>query len=85
MEFIVDLARDLAVVAIELVVLITLGWCLSRNSARQVSSGVATASFAWANRKRLALIIGLSKNWAPSIHRQERIDGDSSQDGKRTY
>ena len=34
MHLIVDLARDLAIVAIELFVLITLGWCLSRNSAR---------------------------------------------------
>jgi len=33
MHLIIDLARDLAIVAIELLVLITLGWCLSRNSA----------------------------------------------------
>lgn len=32
MHLIVDLARDLAIVAIELLVLIFLGWCLSRNS-----------------------------------------------------
>ena len=34
MHFIIDLARDLAIVAIELLVLIFLGWYLSRNSAR---------------------------------------------------
>jgi hypothetical protein len=33
MHLIIDLARDLAIVAIELVGLISLGWCLSRNSA----------------------------------------------------
>jgi hypothetical protein len=32
MQLIIDLARDLAIVAIELLVLITLGWYLSRNS-----------------------------------------------------
>jgi hypothetical protein len=34
MHLIIDLARDLAIVAIELVVLISLGRCLSRSSAR---------------------------------------------------
>ena len=34
MHLIVDLARDFAIVAIELFVLITLGWCLTRNSAK---------------------------------------------------
>jgi len=34
MHLIVDLTRDLAIVAIELVVLISLGWCLSRHSVR---------------------------------------------------
>jgi hypothetical protein len=33
MHLIIDLARDLAIVAIELLVLISLGWCLSRKSA----------------------------------------------------
>jgi len=33
MHLIIDLARDLAIVAIELVALISLGWCLSRSSA----------------------------------------------------
>ena len=33
MHLIIDLARDLAIVAIELLVLISLGWYLSRNSA----------------------------------------------------
>jgi len=32
MHLMIDLARDFAIVAIELVVLISLGWCLSRNS-----------------------------------------------------
>ena len=32
MDLIINLARDLGIVAIELFVLITLGWCLSRNS-----------------------------------------------------
>jgi len=33
MHLIIDLARDLAIVAIELVVLLSLSWCLSRSSA----------------------------------------------------
>jgi hypothetical protein len=33
MHLIIDLGRDLAIVAIELVVLISVGWCLSRSSA----------------------------------------------------
>jgi hypothetical protein len=33
MHLINDLARDLAIVAVELLVLIALGWCLLRNSA----------------------------------------------------
>jgi len=33
MHLIIDIARDFAIVAIELLVLITLGWCLSRKSA----------------------------------------------------
>lgn len=33
MQLIIDIARDLGIVAIELFVLITLGWCLSRKSA----------------------------------------------------
>jgi hypothetical protein len=33
MHLFIDLARDLAIVAIELAVLISLGWCLSRSSA----------------------------------------------------
>jgi hypothetical protein len=32
MHLIVDLARDLAITALELVVLISLGWYVSRNS-----------------------------------------------------
>jgi hypothetical protein len=32
MHLMIDLARDLAIVALELVVLISLGWCMSRNS-----------------------------------------------------
>jgi hypothetical protein len=32
MDLIINLARDLAIIAIELFVLITLSWCLSRNS-----------------------------------------------------
>jgi hypothetical protein len=32
MHLIIDLARDLAIIALELVVLISLGWCVSRNS-----------------------------------------------------
>lgn len=32
MHFIIDLARDLAIIALELVILISLGWCISRNS-----------------------------------------------------
>jgi len=33
MHLIIDIARDFAIVAIELLVLITLGWCVSRKSA----------------------------------------------------
>lgn len=52
MQFIIDLGRDLAIVAIELLVLISLGWCLSRSSAGdKTSSRAATASFAGANRR----------------------------------
>ncbi len=32
MHLIADLARDLAIIALELVVLFSLGWCVSRNS-----------------------------------------------------
>jgi hypothetical protein len=52
MHLIIDLARDLAIVAIELVVLISLGWCLSRSSAGdKYSSRAAKASFAWGTRR----------------------------------
>jgi len=33
MHLIIDIARDFAIVAVELLVLITIGWCLSRKSA----------------------------------------------------
>jgi len=33
MYLIIDIARDFAIVAVELLVLITIGWCLSRKSA----------------------------------------------------
>jgi hypothetical protein len=39
MHLIIDLARDLAIVAIELAVLTTAGWCLSRKSAGENRAG----------------------------------------------
>lgn len=32
MHLIIDLARDLAIIALELAILISLGWCISRDS-----------------------------------------------------
>ena len=52
MHLIIDLARDLAIVTIELVVLISLGWYLSRSSmGDKRSSRAARASFASQNRR----------------------------------
>jgi len=74
MHLMIDLARDFAIVAIELVVLISLGWCLSRNSAGdKVKFSGSRASFEWANRRHVKLHHQQksdARHSSPATHRQ---------------
>jgi hypothetical protein len=74
MHLMIDLARDFAIVAIELVVLISLGWCLSRNSVGdKVKFSSGRGSVEWSNRRDVKLHHQQksdARHSSPATHRQ---------------